>query len=309
MGNPLDSSQFRKFLDKRLYEVSEESKKLNELSAMVPKLYRQITSKKAWEEFMGMGTVPDLPEFNGKLTSLPISPGYHTKIEPKQYAGMIVSNRTVIEDEQYGVLEDFSGGLMDAAYRTREKSGVKTFANATSTAFDFMESEEGVSLASNSHTTRHPGVSTTTGFDNLGTSAISKTAVAATRILMRKYKNSIGERFAMSDNFALIVPDDLADSAEEINMTPKSLDTAEGNVNPQYQRYKIIPYMRLSDYTTTSWGMVNLDLMKKDLIWIERNKPETKRTWDFTTFAYMQSCYTRYACGFKDWRWLFWNSV
>lgn len=309
MGSPLDSSQFRRLLDNRLFEVSEESKRNMELQSMIPKLYRTITSKRPWEEFLSLGSIPDIPAFGGQLTTLSITGGYTTKIEAKAFAAQIVSQRQLIDDEQYGVLDDFASGLVESAYRVREKYGCRLFANATSVAFDFMESEEGVSLASNSHTTKHPGVSLTTGFDNLGVSALSKTSVAATRILMRKFKSSIGERFAMSDNFALIVPDDLADAAEEINMTPKSLDTAEGNVNRQYQRYTVIPYLRLSEYTTTSWGMVNMDRMKKDLIWFERMKPETKRNVDWKTYAFQQAVYTRFACGFKDWRWMFWNAA
>jgi len=203
-----------------------------------------LPSDSAWEEFYSVGAVPDIPEFNGKISYLGIAPGYHVKIEPKEYAGGIQAERKLIDDKKYSVLDNRAAGLMTAAQRTREKLGVRTFANAFSAAFDFMTSEEGVALCSSSHTTK-AGTSTASGFDNAGTSALSKTSVAATRLLMRQFRNDISERIDMSDNLALIVPDNLADTAYEIVNTPKSLDTAEGNVNPQYKRHTVIPYLRL----------------------------------------------------------------
>ena len=239
MGSPLDSAQFVRLLDARLREVAE--KKYKELPTMIPKIFNIINTDSAWEEFFSVGAVPDIPEFNGKVSYLGIAPGYYTKIEPKEYAGGIQCERKLIDDKKYGVLDSKAEGLMIAAQRTREKLGVKLLANAFSSAFDFMTSEEGVALCSSNHTTK-AGTSTTDGFDNSGTTALSKTSVGATRLLMRQFRNDISERIEISDNLALIVPDGLADAAEEIVGTPKSMDTTEGNINMQAGRYEIIPY-------------------------------------------------------------------
>ena len=306
MGNPLDSSQFVRLLDNRLREVAEN--KYKELPSMIPQLYRMLPSDSAWEEFYSVGAVPDIPEFNGKISYLGIAPGYHVKIEPKEYAGGIQAERKLIDDKKYSVLDNRAAGLMTAAQRTREKLGVRTFANAFSAAFDFMTSEEGVALCSSSHTTK-AGTSTASGFDNAGTSALSKTSVAATRLLMRQFRNDISERIDMSDNLALIVPDNLADTAYEIVNTPKSLDTAEGNVNPQYKRHTVIPYLRLDDYDTNNWFMVDMDQMKRDLVWIDRIKPESKNTVDFETYILKMAVYFRCAYGFLDWRFCYGHLV
>ena len=306
MASPLDSSQFVRLLDERLLEVAENQ--YNELPSMIPTLYRTINSDSAWEEFYSVGAVPDIPEFTGKLTSLGIAPGYHIKIEPKEHAAEIQSERKLIDDKKYAVLDGKVSGLITAAQRTREKYGARAFSRAFSTAFDFMTSEEGVSLCSSSHTTKS-GTSTSSGFDNSGTSAISKTSVAATRLLMRRFRNDISERISISNNLAIICPDNLADTAYEITNTPKSLDTAEGNVNPQYQRYKVIPYMLLDDTDTNDWFMVDLDAMKKSLIWIDRIKPEIKNTVDFATYILRIAVYFRCGYGFLDWRWIYGQNV
>lgn len=305
MASPLDSSQFVRLLDKRLREVSEDRYK--QLSTMIPTLYRTLSSQQAWEEFFSIGGVPDIPEFNGKLSYLGISPGYYTRIEPKEYAGGIQVERKLIDDKQYAVLDNRAQGLITAAQRTREKQGVRLYANAFSAAYDFMSSEEGIALCG-AHLTK-AGTSTASGFSNTGTSALSKTAVAATRLLMRRFRNDISERIEISDNLALVVPDNLSDKAYEIVNTPKSLDTAEGNVNPQYKRHTVIPYLRLDDYDTNNWFMVDMDAAKRDAIWIDRVTPETKMTVDFETYITKVSTYFRCAYGFLDWRWIYGQNV
>jgi len=309
MSARLESPEFFRLLDLRLSKVSDDTMEKKSLKSMIPILAHQFESDSAFDEFYSVGDVPDIPEFSGQLTSLSVAPGFHKKIESGEFAGQIIAERKLIDDKKYPVLDNRAQGLMKSAMRVREKKLVNIFAQATSTAFDFMTSEEGVSLASNSHLTKASGVSTASGFDNAGTSAMNKTSVAATRLLMRRFRSDIGERFELGDNLGIICPDNLADVAEEINATPKGLDTAEHNINPQMGRYNVIPYKYLDDFSTTSWGMVDMDAMKRDLIFVNRMSPEAKNTVDWSTYALQQAIYTRFAAGFIDWRWIFWNTV
>jgi len=290
----------------RLREVSEN--KYNELPSMIDKLYRVMSSDSAWEEFYGVGAVPDIPEFNGFLSSLGIAPGYHTRIEAKEYAGQIIAERKLIDDKKYSVLDGRAEGLMEAANRVREKKAMRQFGYAFSTAFDFMESEEGVALCSSSHATK-AGTSTSSGFDNAGTTAMSKTSIAATRLLMRQFRNDISERIEVGDDLALVFPDNLHETAYEIVKTPMGYDTAGKDVNFQYSRYELIPYLRLDDVDTNNWFMVWKSQMKKDLIWIDRVKPEPKNTVDWDTYALKQAIYFRCAAGFQDWRFIYGHQV
>jgi len=280
----------------------------NDLPSMIPSIFGMLSSDSAWEEFFGVGEVPDIPEFNGKISYLPIYPGYHTKIEHKEYAGGVQAERKLIDDKKYAVLDNRAAKLMRAAARTREKHAVRPFANAFSTAYDYMTSEEGVALCSNSHTTKS-GTSTASGFDNQGTAALTKTAVAATRILMKQYRNDISERIDIGDNLAIIVPSNLEEAAWEIVNTPKSLDTAEGNANFHSKRYQIITWMRLDDYDTNNWFMVDMDRMKEQLKWLDRIKPETKNTVDFETYILKTAIYMRHSYGWLDWRWIYGMNV
>jgi phage major head subunit gpT-like protein len=312
MGNPLVSSQFIRLLDDRLRKVEVDSFK--ELPSMIDRLFGVIKSDKAWEEFYGIGAVPDIPAFSGTLEYLSVAPQYYTRIEPKEYAGAITIERKLIDDERYGVIKSRQQGLIDSLIRVREKLGAQAFGYAFSSAFTFQASEEGVALCSSSHTTKS-GAATTTGFSNAGSTALSKTSIAATRILMRQFRNESGSRIVIEPD-TLIVPDELYDTACEavgtnFNGATSMMDpdSANGKINTQYKRWTVIPYPRLSDFDTNNWFMVDSKKMKEYLLWVDRIAPDVQTTKDFETLMFKQSIYSRFGYGFTEWRWIYGHSV
>ena len=304
----ITSSKFARLMVNDLREVMSEEEKYGELTSMIPTFYRMLPSDSAWEEFFETGSVPDIPESTGKVTYLTVSPGYHTKVEPKEFLGGLQWQRKFLDDKKYNVMSDDTLDLMRSANRVKEKFGARTFQNAFSSAFDFMVSEEGVSLCSDSHKTKS-GASTSVGFDNSGTLAFNKTNVATTRIAMGQFRSSIGERIDVGNNLALVVPDNLGDAAKELLFTTQGLDSAEGTINVHQKRYDLIIYPRLDDTDTNNWFMVDKDLMKKDLLWIDRINPEKEVLVDFETKGLKASVYFRIASGFKGWRWVFGHNV
>lgn len=305
MGNPIISENFIRLLDTRLREVSENA--WAELPSQKGDLYRDVPSDAAWEEFFSVSGVADIPAFNGKLEYLTQSPGYLTRIEPKEFAGALAFERKFLDDKKYAVMSDQVASLTTAAQRTMAKYEVDPFAYAFSSAFTFMYSEEGVSLCSDSHTNK-TGASTSTGFDNAGTSALSKTSLAAARLAMLKFKSDIGERIVV-DPDTLIVPEDLADTALEIVGSEKDPTSANNTMNPYYKRFKVLVLRRLGDFDTNNWFLVDSKAMKRDLLWIDRISKETKMTVDFDTFMTKWSIYFRFGNGFRDWRWVYGAAV
>lgn len=308
MANPITSSAFPRLFDKRIREVMEGVwSDLTKEEARISDLYNVIKSDSNVEEWAGVGAVPDIPAFTGVIQSLPVYPGFYNKIEPKEYAGKLVWERKFIDDKKFPVMMANAEGLFISAFRVREKLGVREFALAFSAAYDFLTSEEGVSWCSSAHTTKS-GVSISSGFSNAGTSALDKTSVAATWLLMRRFKNDIGERISVNPDL-LIVPDNLGDKAEEINGTPHGLYSAEGTINVQKGRYKIIRYRLLDDYSTKSWFMADSRMLKKYNIFIDRIKPETNTNVDFNTLMTEVSIYMRVGAGPLEWRPIYGHQV
>ena len=309
---PNTSLENTKVLFEGLKEVSLDRMKYNERNSMIDKIYRTVPSSKAVEEFFSQSQVPDITEFTGRFSEVKVTPGYSTKIELAQFGAFLETQRTLMDDDQYSVftLSELEAGLMDSADRVREDKAVAPINNATSSAFDFISNqEEGVALASNSHTTKVVGVSTASGFDNLGTSALTKTSMAATKILIKKFKTPIGKKWSQSRRWGLLVPTSLEHKALEINNTPWGLDSGQRNENTHAGSLEIIVWDRMEDASTTNWAMVDLDLMKRNMVFLDRVKKETERERDFMTKAIRQSIYDRYALGHVDWRHIFFHST
>jgi len=306
MGSPVTSAQFRKLVEGKVQRVVRNT--YDQIPSVKDKIYDVITSDRAYEDFYGITGIQDIPRFNGQLSYLSMFPGWYTKIEPKEFAGGIQFERKLLDDERYGVLTDRASLLSESVRRVQVKYEVRPFAYAATAAFDFTTSEEGVALASNSHATKS-GVSTSSGFDNLGTSPITNTSIATTRLTMKMFRDDIGERFNMPDDLVLIVPQTQEEAAWTFVKTQSGYQTAASDKNFHADRYEIMALPYLDDYDTASWGMASKSLMKKYMKWIERIKPDPNTTWDFDTFMLKLSIYLRFANGVTGWRHLYWHQV
>lgn len=296
--NPIVSETFIKLMTTELREVNED--KFQEFEKTLDRVFGKLASDSAWEEFFEVGGLGDIPKFSGKITTLGISPGYSTRIEPAEFAAQVQFERKLLDDKKYAVMTDTAGKLKMSAIRTREKTAVEPWTGAFSNVFNYGSSEEGLSWANSAHTTKS-GVSTTTGFANAGTSALDKTSVAATYLLMRRFKDMDGERIGLNPN-CLVVPDALRDKADEIVKTDKGLYSAEGTINVQKGRYEVMPILRWDDTSTKNWAMVDSSLMKKFLKWIDRINPETHVNFDIKTMMTEYAIYMRFGWMMTDWR-------
>ncbi len=308
MGTPVTRSAFMLLLNDTLRDVVEDQ--YADLTKMKDIFFNNIPSEKAWEEYLDVSDLGDIREFSGKIEYLPVYSGYRKVIEPKEYAAGVQVAQKFIEDNRYDVLNNFARKLMKSAVRTQEKHAVGAFNDAFAATFTYMTTnEEGVALCSNSHLTKVPGVSTSVGFDNLGTTALSKTSLAANRINMKQFRSSIGERIEISENMSVVVPEALRDTASEITGTPSGLYTTDGTINTEHGRTGVIPYPRLDDNSSTNWFLVDMDRMKESLLWIDRKPLVHDVTEDWDTFNMLQKIRGRWGYGVIDWRWLFGSNV
>lgn len=306
MGNPIVSEEFWRLLDDRLKKVYWD--RYDSLPPVKDELFTTVKDSKAWLEYFSVGSVPDPALFNGTITYQSVAPGYHTKITPLEYAGGLVIERRIIDTERYDVVVKQAGGLGQAAKRKMNKIAHEPFIYHDSTAFQFMESEEGVALCSNSHLTKADGVSTSTGFDNLSTLAFDAVNLEALRVQSRGLKDDIGER--IDTNFDTIIHGtNLAEAVWEVQKSEGKLDEMTNNANFQRGRWKSIELPLLDDYDTNDWMIVDSSKMKESLIWHEGVPLEFKQTEDFDTFMKKYADYFVCGWGFTDWRWVIGSSV
>jgi hypothetical protein len=306
MGNPMVNSEFWRLLDDRLKTVYWD--RFNGLPMVKDQLFDVVKDSKAWLEYFSIGGVPDPVEFHGTVNYQSVAPGYHTKIEPKEYAGGITIERRLLDTERYDVIEKRAAALGGAANRKMNKIAHEPFIYHDSAAFTFMTSEEGVALCSNSHTTKADGVSTSTGFDNLSTLAFSASNLEALRIQSRGLRDDIGER--IDTQFDTIVHGtNLAEAVWEVQKSEGKVDEMTNNANFQRGRWKSIELPLLDDYDTNDWFIADSSMMKDMLIWHEGVPLEFHNTRDFDTFVKKYIDYFVCGWGFTGWQFVIGSSA
>ena len=302
MGSPLTDKAFVRLLDDRLEKCFTGG--YDGLAPIKDNMFKVVTGKKAWLEYYEVNDVPDPVAFAGKRTYQDVHPGFHTKIEPKEYAGGIIIQRRLIDTDRCDIAEDRAQGLGIAMKRLQNKHAHQPFIYLDATAFDFMIAEEGVALCSNSHTTK-TNASTTTGFDNLSTLALNASNLEAVRVQATQFKTGIGERF--QGNFDTIVfPTSLAEEVYEIVESKGKVDTMLNNANFQESlRWKVMELPLLDDYDTHNWAIIDSSRMKsKGLIWYDSIAPEFGNTSDFDTEMRKYGSYGVWGWGWVGWRWI-----
>jgi len=253
-----------------------------------------------------VGTFGDVPEFTGTISYDDVNQGYDSTLTHKEYATGFQVERKLFDDDQFGIMDGKPRGLSTAYQRTRQKHGASIFNNAFSLDNTWLNHTEGVAMCSASHTTTAPGVSTSVGFSNRITAALSAVSVAAARIQMRGFRGDRGERISIQPD-RLVYPINLYQVAFEIIESEGQPDSANNNKNVHKGGYVGVDWEYISD--TNDWWMIDSGMMKDSLTWVDRVKAEFGMVEDFDTLIGKWRLYARYSLGWNDWRFILGSQV
>ena len=175
MANPLTTAGFPDVLDPRFREITDgefadEQDRISEFYSM--ETPSQLTER--WSSLSPMGLYN---EFSGAVNYDGPDQQYDVSATHREYAKGVEVERLLVEFDQFGIIDTRFKLLARSARQTRQVHAARVFNNAFSNDTTFYNHSEAVALCSNSHTTTRSGVSTSTGFDNLVTSALSPTAL------------------------------------------------------------------------------------------------------------------------------------
>ena len=299
MPTPHSSENFADLLDPRFQKIFHEEKP--QIPSMIGQIFTTVPTNgrnnMTWSE---VGTLPDIEEFTGTVGYSSSNQGYDVTMTPVEFAGGFQVRRKLFDDEQYHIMDEKPKSLRSSVDRTREKHAFRLFNNAFSVDSYFYSHSEGVALCSNSHTTTS-GASTASGFDNLGTAAMSAVAVAAARIQMRGYRGDQAEKLDVTPD-ELWYPTDLYEDAFEIMKAAGKVDTALNNPNVHQGQFKGYECQRMTD--SNNWFMCDGRLRKMYCFWSDRVAPEFAMIEDFDTLIAKWRTYGRWANVFTNWRWV-----
>jgi hypothetical protein len=305
MAVPHISTAFPDVLDPTFKRIFDEE--YDQLPDMLPRLFSSEDTGPRGDatKWSSVGTIGDFTEFNGIIGYQSQSQGYDTTATHIEWANGIQVERKLFDDDRHNIINKRPAALAMSAQRTRQKHGARMFVNAFVQDSYFYVNSEAIAMCSNSHTTTS-GASVATGFDNLGTAALSAAAVSAARTQMRGFRGDQAEKISVMPD-ELLVPIDLQDRALEIVKSEKDPASANNAINPQEGRFTLIDWNYLTD--ANDWFMMDSAMRRKSLYWIDRIEKEFGRIEDFDTLVAKFRCYMRYSSAWTDWRFVFGASV
>jgi len=306
MPVPSTSENFGDLLDPIFSEIFNNER--DQLPDMVPTLFTMTPDSPRGDSFKysDVGEFDDFPVFSGSVSFDEVAQGYDVTATHIEKASGFQVSRKLHDDDKWNIMTEKPRGLAAAAVRTRQNDASGVFNNAFSSGSTFYVHSEGVALCSNSHTTNATGVSTATGFDNLGTAALTSTAVVAARIQMRGYRSDRGNRFSVNPD-ELWYPPDIFDKAEEISLSEKRPEDATNAKNVNSGKFTLHDWEYMSD--TNNWFMADSRQRSRNLFWGDRVSLEFAFAEDLDTIIAKWRAYMRYSWLWRDWRFIFGASV
>lgn len=300
----ITSTQMADLLDRRFTKIFVDQ--YNQIPSMLSELYVVTSARKgADEKYSEVGDLQDFDEFTGTLSFDDFSQGFDVTATHVEFAKGMSIQKKLIDDDLMGVIDGRPRMLGTAAKRTRESHAARMLTLAFSIDSKFYTHSEGVALCSNSHTTTS-GASTTNGFDNLLTSALSAVALTTARIQMVGFRDDRANRINIMPD-EMWIPVDLYETAFEIVQSMGKVDVADNNANVHKGAYTIKQWNYMTD--TNDWFLMDSTLRRDNVKWFDRIGLQFGRAEEFDTFNMKWRAYMRYSNLYRGWRWVLGNQV
>ena len=216
------------------------------------------------------------------------------------FAKRVAVEREFADDEQWGFFQNLGVQLGDAANRTMETQAAALFADAFAGAT--YTAEDALAICYSAHVNSDGGNSQA----NAGSTALSLTSIASTRIAMRRFTDYRGEKIAINPTL-LLVPIDLEQTAWEVVRSSLKPGSANNDANFYQGMFDLAVWNYLSD--TNNWFMIDTQLMRRNLVWNQRTGLEIYGDGDLFSGTRHIGGYYRESHGCLDWRWIYGHNV
>ena len=260
-------------------------------------LFTAQTSTKAYEEDVGVSSFGLVPVKNeGDATAYDTEmQGFTTRYVHSTYSLGFIVTKEAFDDDQYNVVgQRRARGLAFSVKTTMNTLGANVYNNSTT-----YTGGDGAALLSDTHANAAGGTQ-----DNLSSVTLSEAALEDACIAISKWTNDRGLKINILPD-KLIIPTDLAFTAERILQSPLRVNTANNDLNALATMGKFPGGVSVNHYlsSATSWFIrTNCpDGMKM----FERRQPVFAMDNDFDTENAKFKTTFRNSWGWTDWRGLY----
>lgn len=234
----------------------------------IPMLFNVETSTRAYEEFLGVGELGLMEEWESsgrKVSYEDFEKGFKATFHHKKYSKGITIERELVDDDQYAEIKKRVKKLARVAFLTRQVHAASVFNNAFSDAYYGPDRK---ALCSNAHPII-PDASTT--WSNYSAYELNATNVELVRTNAANWVDDKGNP-VLTQFDTLIVPPALRKTALIIAETDEEPFTTEHGINVWKGQLNVIEHPFLTD--STAWFMMDKARAKEELLWFDRRKPD-----------------------------------
>jgi len=300
---PAISENFADLLTPGLRKIFTEQ--YNQIPEMRPLIYNVQSSEMSYEKDSSVGAFSNMSPFTGTIQYDEVYQGYDVTYTHQEFAKGFKVERKLFDDDLYNIISRKPKGLALAAVRTHEYYSAlpfnSAFTGSGTISIDgttILSNSEALSLCNSSHTS----TASSDTQSNTGTSALSPSAIEATRIAMAGLKDDRGNLISVQPDL-ILVPRNLEETAWEIISSKGKVDSAENNANFHFGKYKLAVWDYLTD--TNNYFVIDSAMAKMFLQWFDRIPLEFFQDKSFDTLIAKYAAYDRFSFGWSDWRWVY----
>ena len=210
--------------------------------------------------------------------------------------------RDALRYEKYGQMkmQAMSRGRLMASYI--DELVLTLIANAQTTAT--YTGDDATYVAANDHSEGSSGTQ-----DNLGSTALSDSALTSARVAMMKFKNAMGKPLGLVGD-TLVVPPELEATALKLVNSERTAGDANNDANTHRGAYNVVvnPYMT----DTNDWALLCTTGHIKPLLWQEFQGPSPVEIIEDKLKTNKYAVYGSDMTGkaaFTDWRYIYYSAV
>lgn len=294
--------------------VIEERGESFEQQSMIPVLC-DVSSSNSWAEKYTSMTGMDGPQPVGEMGSHPVDgmrESYSKTLEHMVWKNSFSISREIIEDGKLLDLRKRPAAFTAAHYRTKEDflaalvGGAvreQTSVNIKGKVFDCTTGDNKCLFA-----TDHPSILGKAAQSNKFADVFSNDALAAMECAMQGFTGDNGEILDVAPD-TIVIPNiyTLKRDVFEAIGAAKDPDTANNGFNYNFGRWNVIVWPYLNRHITAGtapWILMDSRYNKEysGCIWLDRVAFEVTSDIDKDTNANIWRDYSRWSCGFFDWR-------
>jgi hypothetical protein len=273
----------------------------NEFSPQWQELFEKNTSRRAWEEDVGISMfgLPVVKSVGAPITYDSSRQGYTSRYNHVVYALGFIVTREAVDDDLYDVVgKQKAKSLAFSMRQNKELVAANVYNRAFNTSYVGGDAATLVACAGGGSAS-HPNVAGGTWTNGPSAAVdLSEASLEQAAIDIRNFQNDRGLKMQAKPT-KLIIPKELMFEAQRILKTEGQVYSADNTLNA-IKTMGIIPTIVVNDYLTDTDAWFIRTNVQDGLKYFERNGDEFKMDDDFDTENAKYKARSRFSFGWTD---------